>query len=145
MYINIGQTWFRRAGLETGRLSVWNPALPVSVVVSLGKTHHPPCLLVLVREPGGASVRLPLFAQVSGCGNNVVYHHQCVWLCAEMGEWLNVVLSALWSSGLEKALYRYIPFTREREIIILTRPFMLWFVDVNELKLLCKKKWAKFI
>ncbi|MEQ2185687.1 hypothetical protein GOODEAATRI_020859 [Goodea atripinnis] len=40
----------------TSGLLVQTPALSVSVVVSLGKTLHPPWLLMVVRRLGGASV-----------------------------------------------------------------------------------------
>lgn len=38
----------------TGGLPVQNPSPFVSVVVSLGKTPHLPCVLVVVRGSGGA-------------------------------------------------------------------------------------------
>ncbi|MEQ2316156.1 hypothetical protein AMECASPLE_029827, partial [Ameca splendens] len=38
----------------TGGLPVQTPALSILVVVSLGKTLHLPCLLMVVRGPGGA-------------------------------------------------------------------------------------------
>ncbi|MED6262593.1 hypothetical protein ATANTOWER_022283 [Ataeniobius toweri] len=38
----------------TGGLPVRTPAMSVSVIVSLGKTLHSPCLLMVVRGPGGA-------------------------------------------------------------------------------------------
>ncbi|MEQ2207795.1 hypothetical protein XENOCAPTIV_018871 [Xenoophorus captivus] len=44
-------------------LPVQNPALSVSVVVSLGKRLHPPCLLMVVRGLGGACVLQLHFCQ----------------------------------------------------------------------------------
>ncbi|MEQ2253189.1 hypothetical protein ILYODFUR_029654 [Ilyodon furcidens] len=38
----------------TGGLPVRTHTLPVSVVVSLSKTLHPPCVLMVVKETGGA-------------------------------------------------------------------------------------------
>lgn len=45
-----------RACLLTGGFLVQTPALSVSAPVSLGKTLHPSCLLVVVRGSGGASM-----------------------------------------------------------------------------------------
>ncbi|MEQ2174613.1 hypothetical protein GOODEAATRI_009638 [Goodea atripinnis] len=48
--------------LVTGKLPIGAPAMSVSVVVSLGKTLQPPCLLMVVRGLGGACVWQPLSA-----------------------------------------------------------------------------------
>ncbi|MEQ2315348.1 hypothetical protein AMECASPLE_021412 [Ameca splendens] len=50
----------------TSGLLVQTPALSISVIVSLGKILHSPCLLMVVREPGGADCMAALLLSVCG-------------------------------------------------------------------------------
>lgn len=64
------------AHLVTAGMLVESPTLSLLVVVSLGMTLHPPCLLLVVRVFGKlASVSVPQ------CSYNVVCHHHCGNVC----------------------------------------------------------------
>ncbi|MEQ2300628.1 hypothetical protein AMECASPLE_027658 [Ameca splendens] len=75
-------------GLSCNRWVAGSNPHSVSVVVSLDKTLHPLCLLMVVRGLGGASVWQSHLCQAAqgNCGYNVVYHCQCVNVC--MNGWM---------------------------------------------------------
>ncbi|MEQ2316287.1 hypothetical protein AMECASPLE_031086 [Ameca splendens] len=76
----------------------------VSVVVSFGRTLHPPCLLMVVRGLGGslASYSLP----EGSSGHNVAYHCWCVNVCMT-----DCSVKHFGVLKLDKALYKCRPFT----------------------------------
>lgn len=60
----------------TGGLPGSNPLLACLTYCVLGHRHQP-CLLMVVRRPGGTSIWQPHFCHTAhgSCGNNVAYHH----------------------------------------------------------------------
>ncbi|MEQ2315103.1 hypothetical protein AMECASPLE_018778 [Ameca splendens] len=71
-----------------GGLLVRTPALSVSVVMFLGKTFYPPCLLMVVRGLGGACVWQP---HICHCAPGQLWLHcsSPLSVCECVYEWVN--------------------------------------------------------